>query len=245
MPAFFIQAEEIQGSRICIRDPALLRHLIKSLRVRRGETIAFTDPCRRRYQTKIVRISASALEAMIVDSQAGPSPSPATVILGQAMVKSDKMALIVQKATELGISRICPLVTERSLIKMDARLAQRYSQRLSRIAHEAAQQSERWDVPTIGDPCTLERFLLESQSESQKVFLVARNRDTAPLTKILMPHPAPVTLVIGPEGGWTERELALAREAGFRWATLGERILRTETAALVAICLAQNCLGNL
>ncbi|RMH31491.1 MAG: 16S rRNA (uracil(1498)-N(3))-methyltransferase [Nitrospirae bacterium] len=245
MPAFFIHSKDIHHSIITIHTPSLFQHLTRSLRIRLGETIYFTDEQRRRYRSRIIDISRTRLEAEVLESRIGPPPPASPLTLAQAILKGEKMAWVVQKATELGVTRISPLITERSLIKLNAHQAQRYRQRLMRIALEAAQQAERWDIPTVDTPCPFEQFVREAHTPV-KFLLVERHAGESLLaTGLLAPSVGPVMLGIGPEGGWSDRELALAQAEGFYFASLGERILRAETAALAAVCLVQSRLSNL
>lgn len=245
MPAFFIHSKDIHHSTLTISSPSLFQHLAKSFRIQLGEIVFFTDEQRRRYRSQITEVGRTHVQARILESQIGPPPPPSPLILAQGLLKGDKMAWAVQKATELGVARICPLMTVRSQVKLDVQQAHRYRQRLLRIAFEAAQQAERWDIPEVDVPCPADKFFRE-WSAPVKLLLVERHSGEAlPATPLLEPVVGPVILGIGPEGGWSEQELILAKAKGFSFASLGERILRAETAALAAVCLTQSRLGNL
>ena len=155
------------------------------------------------------------------------------------------MDWVIQKATELGVATIQPLITERSTVRPDSQRAASQVARWHRIAREAAQQSERWTIPTVGEPAGLEHWMRSRAGTSQT--FVLHERSTAPslMTVAWDPSWTDVTLVIGPEGGWADREIEALQRQGCRCVGLGKSILRAETAALAAIIIAQGRLGRL
>lgn len=245
MPVFFIHSTDIHDDILSI-PPTLSAHLYKSLRIRQGDTIKVGDEQRRRYLVKITHIESSQTMAQILDTQSSRTPTSPTLILGQAILKGDRMNWAIQKATELGVSTIIPVLSARVVVRLESRQARTHQERWQRIALEAAQQAERWEVPTIKPPCQMRKFLSDSTDSDVKSLLVERQADQG-ITAIEVPAGPErrLTLAVGPEGGWTQDEILAAQECGFRTVSLGPRILRAETAALASLTILQSRLGQL
>jgi 16S rRNA (uracil1498-N3)-methyltransferase len=164
--------------------------------------------------------------------------SPLQIMLAVALLKGEKFDLVVQKATELGVTKIVPLITRYADIKLrDESDASKRVARWQRIALEAAKQSGRAVVPTINNPSPFESVLCPSNP-----CLVFSEKSGHELTQI---DADSVTAIIGSEGGWSDEELEHARAAGAQIVTLGGRILRAETAAITAAALLQHRFGDL
>lgn len=245
MPVFFITDDQIQNGLATITGP-LLDHLRDSLRVRVGETITVTDQHRHRYVIEVQHIDRKHIRGRVQQTQSSPLPRSPVLALGQALLKSDRMDWLIQKATELGVGRIVPLMTARTVIRPRQDRIASQQERWQRIALEAAQQAERWDVPVIQASCDATAFF-ESQA-SRGLNLILSERGTGcSLRSVELPSgfQSTVSLAIGPEGGWTGDELERASAAKFLPVTLGERILRAETAALAALTILQSRVGEL
>lgn len=245
MPIFFISSTEIQGSIISLSPPLSL-HLSKSLRVQPGQSIVLGDEQRRRHYATVRRIEKGELVAEIQETQYGPDLEVPPIILGQSVLKGEKMSSVVQKATELGVSSLVPLLSERVIPRLSSAPAQRHQERWQRIALEAAQQSERWEVPRIGSVQSIEDFCGGMSSKDFSLILVEREPGTS-LYSIPLPSQweGSLSLLVGPEGGWTEAELIETEKKGFQKVSLGERILRSETATMAALSILQARLGHL
>jgi 16S rRNA (uracil1498-N3)-methyltransferase len=156
------------------------------------------------------------------------------------------MAWVIQKATELGVTTIVPLVTRRGVVQPKPERVEAQTARWQRIALEAAQQSEQWSIPVVTPPEHLTSFLAAARG-SRSLILTERQQSGVALRNVELPT-APsenITLAVGPEGGWAGEETAQAEQSGFLPVTLGEPILRAETAALVAVALVQFRIGLL
>jgi 16S rRNA (uracil1498-N3)-methyltransferase len=151
------------------------------------------------------------------------------------------MDLIVQKTTELGVARIVPVRSERGMVSPGAHQRKRWQT----IAQEAARQSGRAEVPDIANFVALEAALTQTTVLADKRIVLWENEQRRSLDAALADRPQAVVLLVGPEGGLSEAEVALATRAGFVPAGLGPRILRSETAAMVAVALAQAAAGGL
>jgi 16S rRNA (uracil1498-N3)-methyltransferase len=167
------------------------------------------------------------------------------VWLAQSLAAGEKLDLVVQKATELGVSRIVPLAAERSVVRLDAARGERRAERLRRIAQESARQCCRASVPAIDLPRSLAGLaeLLADEPERRAVLLDPAEGELR-LSQAAR-GAARILIAVGPEGGFTARERALATSAGFLAASLGRLVLRTETAGLAALSVLQHLHGDL
>jgi 16S rRNA (uracil1498-N3)-methyltransferase len=245
MPAFFVTGEQVIGPTVIIRGD-LLRHLRTSLRVRPGEELRLTESHIRRHLVRVESVTPEQLTASVLDTSQRPAGPVPAVILGQALLKHDQMDWVIQKATELGVASIVPLITSRGVVRPDGARIKVQRDRWNRIAFEAAQQAERWDSPEVMEPQAWLNWVVALPSAATRMLLHERRR-AVPLSDITLSRTVdqPLVLAIGPEGGWTEEETDAADRAGFQSVSLGERILRAETAALAGITLLQGRLGQL
>lgn len=245
MPVFFITTEQIQNGTVTIAGE-LLNHLRASLRIRAGERIWAGDEHRRRYLVEITHMDRRILRGNVVEQRAGSAPSTARILIGQAILKGERMDWAIQKTTELGASAIIPLVTEQTVVRPKQARINAQQERWQRIALEAAQQSERWDVPTVGTPCPAMKFFSTPDLAALKLILSERETGRSLRSVALPSSPEDaIALAIGPEGGWRDEELAQAGANNFLPVTMGTRILRGETAVLAALSVLQSRLGEL
>ena len=150
------------------------------------------------------------------------------------------MSWVIQKATELGVTTIVPLITSRVILKLSGTQRETHHARWNRIALEAAQQSERWTLPTILPIQTFQQFL--KAPRQKKVIFMAERENTHSLLTFpysLENSKAGLTIMIGPEGGWSPEEVEAAQSHKFTFASLGKEILRAETASLAALAILQ------
>lgn len=245
MSTFFIAPEAITPPTIRIAGP-LLQHLRKSLRLHRGESLTLTSPDGIRCLVEVTDITSQAIHTRILSQEAAPPRATPQIVLGQALLKGEKMDWVLQKATELGVDTIVPLETLYSVVKPNPGRIEHQQTRWQRIVLEAAQQSERWTIPTVSKPTALARFCDQQSGASIKGILSERTKGS-PLTSLKLPRESchVIVLLIGPEGGWTSEEQHVAQDHGFIALTLGERILRAETAVLAALAILQSRLGEL
>lgn len=170
--------------------------------------------------------------------------SPLDITLVQALAVGDKMDLIVQKATELGATCLAPVRSTRTTLKLDAERAAKRGQHWQGVAIAACEQSGRNRVPRIAELADLDRSLTDASARGACAIL--HPSGGVSLVKWTSQHrQQPMTLLVGPEGGFTDEELALARARGATLVTLGPRVLRTETAGLAALAVMQACAGDL
>jgi len=223
------------------------RKAIRVLKLAPGETIQIWDSDSKEYDALITKVTGLIVYAQVLSVQTPTVESPLPVVLVQGIPKGDKMELIIQKATEVGARMICPLVTERTVVKLTPERRRSRRERWQTIAKEASRQCGRVHIPEVYD---IRGFAeIWSVMEPEAVKLLCWESETTSLKKYLRNHKptgtAPVYLVIGPEGGLSAGEVETAREYGAVPVSLGPRILRTETAGLVALSLVLYEWGDL
>ena len=244
MPVFFIQSSQISDDAITIDDP-LFSHLSKSLRVQKGETLWVGDEQRVRYHVRVNRVDSRSLRATILESVHGPPVPPASIVLAQAVLKGDRMNWVIQKATELGVDTIIPLLTARVIVHPPANRIRRFQERWQRIVVDAAQQSEQWTTPDVAAPMALAELFDHGTPDALMCALVERNaRQRLGALPINHEFRGSLVLIVGPEGGWTPEEVQNLLDHHVHAVSLGDVIFRGETATLAALSIIHHRLGN-
>ncbi len=232
-PRFFIQPEQIAGPRITISGKDV-HHIAATLRMKTGDALLLCDGQGAEYKVNIIQISKYEIVTHIVNRSKREIKYP-LVTLGQGLPKSDKMDWIVQKATELGVTSIVALVTERTIVKVkdkDKRLA-----RWEKICREAAMQSNRSDIPRVEGIQAFEEYVQVVTAGPGTLLLLPWEEGTKPIKDVLRGSSGlrNIVVLIGPEGGFSSSEAALAQKKGFHAVSLGPNILRAETAAVAVL----------
>ena len=237
MYQFFVDASQIRGRRVVITGGDV-NHIRNVLRMRPGEELSvFNGADGREYRCGIEEIREEEVICSLRFIREEGVELPARVTLFQGLPKADKMEFIVQKAVELGVYAVVPVATRRAVVKLDEKKARAKTERWQAIAEAAAKQSRRAVVPRVGNVCTLKEALAQAAGMDVKLIPYELSEGMAE-TRKQIESVAPgqeVAVFIGPEGGFEEEEVELARAAGFVPVTLGKRILRTETAGLVVM----------
>lgn len=232
MPRFFVN-EPIEDFFEISGDDAV--HIAKSLRMQKGETLTLchdsTD-----YICEITDFGEGSVNLRLLKVKKCDSEPDVEVTLFQALPKGDKMDFIVQKAVEVGVSAIVPVLTSRCVSRPDRKSLQKKVQRWQKIAEEAAKQSRRGRIPHVLEAVSLENAV-ETAKRSEKTLLFYENSRSPLQEAINTDKPRSIGVFIGPEGGFESAEVELMSKAGAAACTLGKRILRTETAAIVATAL--------
>lgn len=227
----FIGAFSLEKDHLTLTDPALVHQMGRVLRLQVGESVILCDGQGTDAQGVIELIDKKTVVVEIRERRANVSEPTRHVILCLAMLKREHLELAVQKATEVGVSEIIPLITART-IKQNANV-----ERLQIIAREAAEQSGRGRVPVVHEPTSFDEVCKKAEGQSQSFFFDLH----APILDTRYPIlDTPIRLFIGPEGGWTPEERKQAESQGLIIAGLGPRTLRGETAAMIASYLACN-----
>jgi 16S rRNA (uracil1498-N3)-methyltransferase len=236
----FVPPAGIAAARLTI-TAADHRYLVRVLRLQPGDTVTLFDGAGREVEARIERVGRAETELVLgaphhrsdTAGAAGAGPEPLLVLL-TAVPRGPRMDLLVEKTTELGVSRIVPVLTERSVARPDAARRGRWE----KIAREAARQCGRTHIPEVSAPIALAAALAAPELPPRRLVLW-EGQGGSPLRSQLDGH-EPAALLVGPEGGFVPGEVEAARHAGFHTVTLGPRILRVETAAMVAVALVRD-----
>jgi 16S rRNA (uracil1498-N3)-methyltransferase len=242
MTRVHVDAPLATGLRLALPD-AVGVHLVRVLRLEAGaECVLFNgDGCD--YDARLLSAGKRGVEAEIVATRALDNESPLRIILLQGIARGEKMDLILQKATELGVATIVPVQAERTEVRLDAeRLAKRIAHWRSVVA-AACGQSGRARLPELQAPASLQDASRDVPAGTCRLTLDPSGERS--LATLPAPEAMIVAVAIGPEGGWSPRDREVLRAAGFEGLRLGPRILRTETAGLAAIAALQSRFGDL
>lgn len=239
MYQFFVEPSQINGNQVVITGGDV-NHIKNVLRMKIGEELAVSNGIDgREYRCSIVELHEDSVVCELRFIKEDGLELPSKVYLFQGLPKADKMELIIQKAVELGAFEIIPMATKRAVVKLDDKKAKAKVSRWQSIAEAAAKQSKRGVIPQIHDVLSFKEALAYAQEMDMKLIPYELAEGMA-ATKKLMEEigknkPASVAVFIGPEGGFDEGEISLAKEKGIIPITLGKRILRTETAGFTTL----------
>ncbi|MDO9573492.1 MAG: 16S rRNA (uracil(1498)-N(3))-methyltransferase [Candidatus Contubernalis sp.] len=247
MNRFFIEPEDIneeEGTAVIRGEP--VKHIGRVLRMGKGDSLVLADGRGFSYLGTIAKVDKDAVQVDIIEKLSRNAEPPIQVILAQALAKGEKMDLVVQKSTELGVQEIIPFICRRSVVKVSPENAQRKVQRWQKIAKGAAEQSHRDRIPNIKEIASLDNLLSQAQDVDLLLFLWEQEKQMG-IKEVLKAQGEVhrVMLLVGPEGGFTEEEAELAKSRGAIPVSLGPRILRTETAACAAVTMVLYELGDL
>jgi 16S rRNA (uracil1498-N3)-methyltransferase len=230
------------GKDVLIQGPPLEALCFQGGRV--GGLITVTDPEGNDFRGRVLRLSKTEASIFIFDAFPLGTESSLKIILLQALPEKERMEMIIQKATELGVSAIFPFQSERSISLKEREAKQKKAHRWQDIAIKAVQQSRRAKVPYVGECRPFQEVLGNCREDGLKILLWEKEGEN--LKGILRQHPAQeIYVMVGPEGGFATREVTLARAKGFIPIKVGQRILRTETAAIALVGILQYERGDL
>ena len=241
---FYAPPEQVAPASITLAaDEA--HHLARVLRLAPGARVWVFDGAGREYECEVTRVGKNEVLLKIAAQVTSAVESPLRIELAQSLAKGDKFDWIVQKATELGVTRIVPLTTTYSEMRRSEERATGKVKRWQRIALEALKQCGRCQLVEIAEPMDWSTYCERATGELKFLFSERGGRRLSQIAQEARSPLSKLSLAIGPEGGWSEREIDLALEKGFIPIHLGARILRTETAAITATALAQHIFGDL
>jgi 16S rRNA (uracil1498-N3)-methyltransferase len=250
MPRIYLPVLHFANNRISITGEKA-RYLTSVLRCRKGDDLIVFGGGADCFRTIVSDIGRQEVIVEVTEKFLCNLESPVRIILAQALLKGEKMDMVIQKTTELGITEIVPVITSRSQLRETRKLS-----RWRKIAEEASRQSGRNVIPVIHEPVQF-AGIFSDQTSPFKAGLILYEENGMKLSKAeeALKHAlngaAPpfaegrLLVVIGPEGGFTGEEIALAREKGLLVVSLGQRILRAETAAISAVTLVQFLFGDM
>jgi len=236
----YVEAPLETGTRLRLEGSAA-SHVTRVLRLRVGAALTLFNGAGGEYEASIDKAHGGEVTVAVGAHHPIERESPLALTLVPGVSRGERMDLVVQKATELGVARLVPVITERSVVQLDAHQADRKLLHWRAIVVAACEQCGRNRLPELLGPLGLREFLRGEPARGTRVMLsphAARGLDE-------LPRDAAVTVLIGPEGGLSEAEQEAAVQAGFAALRLGPRVLRTETAALTALALLQRQWGDL
>lgn len=230
MPHFFVDSKNINNNKITINDEENYRHIARSLRARTGEKLLLIDENQIQYETVIENINSKEIVCEIKDSYPSRRDLEFDLYLAQSPLRSDAQLTIMEKATELGIRAVYPIATDNCALKIDKQ------QKWQRVMYEASKQCERAKIPTCLNRTSLEEVLKQN---FDKILVFAERDAQMSLKSYLQKNPIlkgeKVLVIIGPEGGFSQREFDYFKEKGLPLISLGDLILKAETAVIVAL----------
>lgn len=237
MPHFFIKTENIKNNKIEIDEKELLNHLVNARRVKIGEKVLFIDENKIQYETKISEIERKFLVAEILEKYPSFRELEVDITVARCVLKQDADFSAIQKATELGVKTIIPLLCDNCAMKESVVLAK--SEKFQKIADESVKQCERADFPVVSSPLKLDDFLTNQAKNYDKVLIFSERAENFGIKKYFAQNPYKkgdkILAVIGCEGGFSDREFKLFEKLNLQEISLGKLIMRADTALTAAI----------
>lgn len=235
----FYSARLLAAHTACELDDKTSGHIARVLRMQVGDGLTLFDGSGGEYVAKILEIRKKTVVVQVEEQLPHECESPLSVHLGIGMSRGDRMDFVIQKATELGVNEITPLVTERCGLKLKGDRQDKKVQHWQGVAVSACEQCGRNRVPKVHDPMDLDSWLTLTDAQLK---LVLHHRASAlPCGE----KPTSLALLVGPEGGLSAAEIGRAQAADYTALTLGPRVLRTETAPLAALAIVQSVWGDM
>jgi RNA methyltransferase, rsmE family len=236
MPHFFISTSDVNQDIITVSDKENFHHIARVLRSKVGETLLLVDENRTQYKVVIQNIDSKSITTKVVETLKANHCLDLSLYLVQSVLKTDAQNFVMQKATELGIKKIIPVITDNSVIKPS--VADSKIDKWQKIANEAVKQCERVDFPMVEQRTTIEQ-VLDNQDFDIKIACVERTHTMTLkecLRNIKIKSDTKIAVIIGPEGGFSAREIELLnRHENVYKVSLGKMILRAETAVISAL----------
>lgn len=235
MPHFFIQSSQVSGNIVEVSDKENYQHIAKSLRSKVGEKLLLVDENQIQYETKIAEITNSKITAQVEKSYPSKRFLDFELYLAQSPLRSDAQGLIIEKATELGVAGVYPILTDNCVLNKS--VVEKKVPKWQRIMYESSKQCERAIVPTCFDALSLNQLL--AQENFDKIIVFCERIADRTIRDSFKDNPIKsgdkVLVIIGPEGGFSQNEFEFFKTMNFEMLTLGDLILRAETAVVVAL----------
>lgn len=239
-----VRPETIEGTRVRFGAEEA-RHLGRVLRLSPGAVVEAADGAGRVFTVRLEGLGAATAWGTIIGDLTPRPESPCAITLAQAVLKSERMVWLIQKVTELGVSRIVPMETKRVVARTSAERAAARQARWERVARTAVEQCGRSVAPPVDPPCTFAAVVAEAPRHDAAWLLWEGGGPPLAVAARDAGRPSRLLLLVGPEGGFTRDEVAAAEAGGVRAVGLGPRTLRAESAGLVAVALCQYLFGDL
>ncbi|NWD90311.1 16S rRNA (uracil(1498)-N(3))-methyltransferase [Pseudomonas sp. K5002] len=233
---FFVDAPLSLGDQEL--PEAQAHYISRVLRMSEGDPVQLFDGSGQEFRASLLEVGKKRVVVQVTETFAGQVESPLQIHLGQGLSRGERMDWAIQKATELGVNEITPIFSDRCEVRLKDERADKRLQHWRQVAISACEQCGRSRVPVIHPPLLLADWLKQAEADLKLVL--------HPVAEPLVSHAKPGSLafLIGPEGGLTDGEVETAQGAGFHAARLGPRVLRTETAPVVALAVAQQLWGD-
>lgn len=243
MPRFFIEPSDIQSDMVYLSGENV-HHIVRVLRMKTGESVTLCDGRGMDYACTLDSVSPDSVTARILSRAVSETEPTVFVTLYMALPKGEKMDLVVQKSTELGVSAIVPYVSMRCVSKPDEKAMAKKIVRWQKIAEEAAKQCGRGRIPDILSVVSFSKAAELAKNADMPLFLYEGEHGLSIKEALLSSSFKTASLMVGPEGGFDASEALLAFEAGLKSVSIGKRILRCETAPLAGISALMYHSGN-
>ena len=230
MPHFFVNSKDKQGNQIVISDTDNYRHIARSLRARVGEKLLLIDENQIQYETLISEINSKEIFCEVQKSYPSKRDLEFDLFLAQSPLRSDAQITVMEKATELGVRAVYPVFTDNCALKVNKQ------EKWQKVMNEASKQCERAKIPTCFEPTIFEELL---KKDFDKVIVFAERSTEKSLKQYLSENPTKkgdkILVIIGPEGGFSQKEFDYFRSKNLPLISLGDLILKAETAVIVAL----------
>jgi 16S rRNA (uracil1498-N3)-methyltransferase len=240
IPRIYTAQELSVGAEILLPEQAG-EHAVRVLRLERGHPLILINGDGREYDAELASLAKRAVTAIIMQARAVDREATLSITLAQSIARGEKMDWILQKATELGVSQIVPLVTERTEVKLDEERAERRMAHWDSVIESACEQCGRTTLPSLAPPQRIDRWLTTLDFAGLRLAMIPEGETRV---RELRETKSGVIVVVGPEGGLSEQDIVMLRQADFLGLRLGPRILRTETAGVAAIAALQALHGD-
>lgn len=235
MPHFFINKESITDNIITIFDKENYNHIARSLHIKNGEKLLLVDENKVQYETVVEKINSNSIITKIENTYPSRRFLPINLYLAQAVLKKEAQNDAIQKACELGVKGIYPLITDNCTIKKSYAIEK--IEKYNKLSYEASKQCERPDIAPVFEPSTLDSIINNNEFDI-KIVCVEKYAKTALKTYLDTIKITPqnkILVIIGPEGGFSEREFEILKQSNITMCSLGNLILRADTAVVCAL----------
>lgn len=234
MPHFFIDSKNKLDNKIIINDSENYRHIARALRARVGEKLLLIDESQIQYETSITEINYNEIICEIDKFYPSKRDLDFDLYLAQSPLRSDAQLTIMEKATELGIRAVYPVITDNCALNKS--VLEKKHEKWQKVMYEASKQCERAKIPTCFEPTTLEKVL---EKDFDKILVMAERSTEISFKEYLQQNPIKkgekVLVIIGPEGGFSQAEFDLFKNKNLPLISLGDLILKAETAVIVTL----------
>jgi len=235
LPHFFINSKVVKNSIITISDKENYNHIAKSLRAKIGEKLLLIDENQIQYEVKIINITSNSIETEILDSYKSTRSLNFEIYLAQSPLRSDAQSLIIEKATELGVAGVYPIFTDNCVLKKS--VVEQKIEKWQKIMFEASKQCERAQIPTCFKTSNMHTLI--KSGDFDRILAFTEREANFNLKAYLLENPIKknekILVIIGPEGGFSDKEFELFKTNNITTLSLGNLILKAETAVITAL----------